>query len=48
MKRNFMPFAALMFLCAVFLIVAGAILFFPALPLSDLPVPTFLPVFHFN
>mgnify|MGYP001629411610 FL=1 len=45
MKKNLLPFAALMFLCAVFFVAAGAFLLFPSLPLSDLPtIPTFLPL----
>jgi hypothetical protein len=42
MKKNFLAFAAVMFLCAVFLVVAGATLLFPARGFHlPLPVPTF-------
>ena len=45
MKKNLLHFAALMFLCAVLFVEAGAFLLFPSLPLSDLPViPAFLPL----
>ncbi|MBS5022573.1 MAG: hypothetical protein KH054_05415 [Firmicutes bacterium] len=49
MKKNLLPVAALMFLCAVLFLAVSTFLLFPSLPLSNLPsVPTFLPTFHFN
>ena len=49
MKKNLLPFAAFMFLCAVCFVAAGALLLFPHLPVSDLPaVPAFLPFPPFN
>lgn len=48
MKRNFMPLAATIFVCAVLLIVAGILFFSPAPPLSELPSLPVLPVFRFG
>lgn len=47
MKKNFLPFAALMFLCAVFFAVAGAWLSFPSAPQST-PAPAFAPFCPFH
>ncbi|HIR23468.1 MAG TPA: hypothetical protein IAB32_06770 [Candidatus Scatosoma pullicola] len=48
MRKNLLPIAAVIFVCAVLLISAGMLFFSSAPPLSALPSPTVLPVFHFG
>ena len=38
MKKNFLPFIAVMFFCALFLTFASAVFLFPTLRLSAVPV----------